>query len=50
MGSMRYIRSDAPPHLTEEEVQWLVDHYITTLVDLCSAPEIACKPCPRRGS
>ena len=46
VGGLRYIRSDAPLCLTEEEVQWLLDNHITTLVDLRSAQELEHKPCP----
>ena len=46
IGGMRYIRSDAPLCLTEEEIQWLLDNHITTLVDLRSAQELEHKPCP----
>lgn len=46
IGSMRYIRSDAPLCLTEEEIRWLRDNDITTLVDLRSAQELENKPCP----
>ena len=42
---MRYIRSDAPLNLTDEEIQWLIDHHITTLVDLRSDEEIDRQPC-----
>ena len=49
VGGMRYIRSDAPLHLTEEEIKWLLDSDITTLVDLRSDAEIARKPCPLRN-
>ena len=35
-GTMRYIRSDAPTNLTEEEIQWLLDNNITTVIDLGS--------------
>ena len=44
-GTMRYIRSDAPLNLTDEEIQWLIDHHITTLVDLRSDEEIDRRPC-----
>ena len=44
-GTMRYIRSDVPENLTDEEVQWLLDNNITTMVDLRSDEEIARKPC-----
>lgn len=46
IGGMRYIRSDAPLCLTEEEVQWLLDNDISTLVDLRSAKELERTPCP----
>ena len=44
--SLRYIRSDVPLQVTEEEKQWLVDHNITTAVDLRTQRERAAKPCP----
>lgn len=44
--SMRYIRSDAPLCLTEEEIWWLLDNDISTLVDLRSAQELERTPCP----
>jgi len=50
IGDMRYIRSDAPLDLTKEEIQWLLDHDITTLVDLRSAEELERKPCPLRDA
>ena len=45
-GSGRYIRSDAPVNLTDEEARWLLARNITTVVDLRSAEEIASRPCP----
>lgn len=48
-GTMRYIRSDFPEKLTGQEVQWLLDHNITTIVDLRSDEEIAGKPCNLNG-
>ncbi len=45
-GTLRFIRSDAPLLLTEEEIQWLLDNKITTLVDLRSEEEVARRPCP----
>ena len=48
IGGMRYIRSDAPINLTEEEIQWLIDNDITTLVDLRATEELERKPCPLR--
>lgn len=44
-GALRYIRSDAPVDLTEKEVDWLLEHQITTLVDLRSDEEKRRKPC-----
>ena len=45
IGTMRYIRSDAPLNLTDEEMQWLLDNHISTLVDLRSDEEVAQRPC-----
>lgn len=44
-GTMRCIRSDAPLHLTDEEIQWLSDHNICTFVDLRSDEEVSKHPC-----
>lgn len=44
-GSLRYIRSDVPERLAEEEVDWLLAHQITTLVDLRSEEERRRKSC-----
>lgn len=46
LGGMRYICSDVPLCLTEEEIRWLRDHQVTTLVDLRSAEEVERRPCP----
>lgn len=46
---MRYIRSDAPADLTEEEIQWLLGHNISTIVDLRSEEEVIKRPCPLQG-
>ena len=46
LGGLRYVRSDAPLSLTEEEIQWMRRNQITTLVDLRSAEEVEKKPCP----
>lgn len=43
--TMRYIRSDAPTNLTDEEIRWLLDNNITTIVDLRSDEEVLRKPC-----
>ena len=34
VGNLRYIRSDYPGKLTEQEVHWLLQNDITTIVDL----------------
>ncbi|MBD5468406.1 MAG: tyrosine-protein phosphatase [Lachnospiraceae bacterium] len=44
-GTMRYIRSDVPEKLTDTEIQWLLDHHVTTIVDLRSEEELIRKPC-----
>ncbi len=43
---MRYIRSDVPLNLEKEEIQWLLNNDITTLVDLRSEEELERRPCP----
>lgn len=48
-GTMRYIRSDAPLNLTDDEIQWLLDNNITTIVDLRSEEEEDSKPCKLRA-
>ena len=48
-GTLRYIRSDAPVQLTEEEIRWLRDNRITTLVDLRSQEEVLHRPCALQG-
>lgn len=45
ISGLRYIRSDVPLLLTDEEIQWLLRHNITTLVDLRSSEEVERKPC-----
>ncbi len=44
-GEMRYIRSDVPEKLTEQEISWLLEHNITTIVDLRSEEEFSVTPC-----
>ena len=34
VGILRYLRSDCPDHLSDEEVQWLISNNIVTIVDL----------------
>lgn len=44
-GTDRYYRSDFPENLSDEEIRWLSDHNITTIVDLRSDEEVEKKPC-----
>ncbi len=41
-----YIRSDCPEKLCEEEIQWLIDNSILTVVDLRQGHEADAAPCP----
>lgn len=44
-GDMRFIRSDCPDKLTDEEVEWLRHNHITTVVDLREKKEYERTPC-----
>ena len=44
-GVLRYIRSDYPGNLSDEEVRWLVDHNVTTVVDLREEKEYTVRQC-----
>ncbi|MBO4846252.1 MAG: GNAT family N-acetyltransferase [Lachnospiraceae bacterium] len=44
-GDLRYIRSDYPGELSDEEVKWLKDNNITTVVDLREEKEYAVRIC-----
>ncbi len=44
--SLRYIRSDVPNCITEQEVQWLLDNNIVTIIDLREDAERERKKCP----
>ena len=44
-GDMRYIRSDYPGKLTDEEIAWLRENNIITIVDLRERKEYEQKPC-----
>jgi len=49
VGEERYIRSDVPMALTEDEVQWLLEKNIRTVVDLRADEEQREKPCCLRN-
>ena len=44
-GTLRYIRSDYPGNLSDEEVSWLRKNGVTTIIDLREKTEYAQKPC-----
>ncbi len=44
--SLRFIRSDVPSQITQEEIEWLVKNQITTIVDLRTDEERLQKECP----
>ena len=44
-GDFRYIRSDYPGKLSDEEVRWLQQNDVTTIVDLREEKEYATRPC-----
>ena len=43
--SFRFVRSDVPACITEEEIQWLIENDITTIIDLRDEEERARKKC-----
>ena len=45
-GSLRYIRSDVPVQVSESERVWLLEHDVTTIVDLRTDGERRRKNCP----
>ena len=44
-GDFRYVRSDYPGKLTDDEVQWLLQNNIRTIVDLREKKEYEARPC-----
>lgn len=44
--SLRFVRSDVPNCITEQEIQWLIEHHIVTIVDLRQDEERIKKKCP----
>ena len=49
VGGLRYIRSDYPGNLTDQEVKWLLQNDVTTIVDLREEKEYMVKPCRLEG-
>lgn len=45
-NSLKYIRSDVPNRITAEEMQWLIENNITTIIDLREENERVQKNCP----
>jgi len=45
-GDKRYIRSDVPLAITEEEMNWLLENGYTTVIDLRDEAEMESRPCP----
>ena len=43
-GNFRYVRSDYPGKLTDDEVRWLYQNDITTIVDLREEKEYVSRP------
>lgn len=44
-GDLRFIRSDCPEKLTGQEVAWLLQNHVTTIVDLREKREYERTPC-----
>ena len=44
--SYKWVRSDVPNNLTEQEIQWLIENNIVTVVDLREESERETKVCP----
>ncbi len=44
--SLKYIRSDVPNKITDEDIQWLIDNNIITVIDLRDENERLLKKCP----
>ena len=45
-GCLKYIRSDVPVRLTDDEINWLLENNITTIIDLRTTEEQNRKKCP----
>lgn len=44
-NSPRYIRSDVPTRLNQNEIQWLLENNVRTIIDLRTPTEMEQKPC-----
>ena len=44
-GNLKFIRSDVPQHLDNDEIEWLKKNHITTIVDLRQPDECCRKQC-----
>lgn len=44
-GNLKFIRSDVPNRITDEEMNWLIENNILTIVDLRGEEERRQKPC-----
>lgn len=45
-GYGRYLRSDVPDRLSEEDLRWLLECDLRTVIDLRAVEEAARRPCP----
>lgn len=45
-GSYRFVRSDVPDCITEQEIQWLIENNIVTVIDLRQDEERNKRKCP----
>ncbi len=45
-GCPRYIRSDVPDRIGQEDIRWLLAHDVLTVIDLRSPAECGARPCP----
>lgn len=44
--NLRFVRSDVPAYISKEEIQWLIENNIVTIIDLRDEKERARKKCP----
>ena len=48
-GSFRYLRSDVPDRITEEEKRFLLEHDVRLVIDLRADRERRERPCPHQA-